>query len=34
MIVVTFGLGLLFVQGIATFLKNLMSLVKGGKEPW
>jgi TRAP-type mannitol/chloroaromatic compound transport system permease small subunit len=32
--VVTFGLGLLFVQGIAIFLRDVMRLAKGGKEPW
>jgi len=31
---VTIGLGLLLLQGIATFLRDVMALVKGGKEPW
>lgn len=34
MSVVTLGFALMFVQGIATFLKDVMTLVKGGKEPW
>lgn len=32
--VVAVGFCLLFLQGIATFLKDVMALVKGGKEPW
>lgn len=28
------GFSLLFLQGIATFVKDVMALVKGGKEPW
>ena len=33
-LVVTIGFGLLFLQGVATFLKDILSLAKGGKEPW
>ncbi len=32
--IVTIGFGLLLLQGIATFLRDVMALVKGGKEPW
>lgn len=28
------GFGFLSLQGIATFLKDVMTLAKGGKEPW
>jgi len=31
---VALGFGLLCLQGIATFLKDVAALVKGGKEPW
>jgi TRAP-type mannitol/chloroaromatic compound transport system permease small subunit len=34
MTAITLGFALLFVQGIATFLKDLGALMKGGKEPW
>jgi len=33
-LVVTIGFGLLFLQGVATFLKDVLSLARGGKEPW
>lgn len=33
-IVMALGFGLLFLQGIANFLKDVMALVKGGSEPW
>jgi len=33
-LVVTIGFGLLLLQGIATFLKDVISLAKGGSEPW
>ena len=33
-LVITLGFALLFVQGIATFLRDLASLLKGGREPW
>lgn len=33
-LVVTIGFGLLFLQGVANFLKDVLSLAKGGKEPW
>jgi len=33
-LVVTVGFGLLFLQGLATFVHDVISLVKGGKEPW
>jgi len=33
-LVVTIGFGLLLLQGIGTFLKDVMSLAKGGSEPW
>lgn len=32
--VVTLGFVLLFLQGITTLLKDVISLAKGGKEPW
>jgi len=32
--VVTLGFVLLFLQGIATFIRDVTSLAKGGKEPW
>ena len=32
--VVTLGFVLLFLQGITTFTKDVISLAKGGKEPW
>lgn len=31
---ITLGFALLFLQGIATFLRDLASLLKGGREPW
>ena len=31
---ITLGFALLFLQGIATFLRDLTSLIKGGREPW
>lgn len=31
---VAFAIALLFLQGVAVFLKDVMSLIKGGKEPW
>ncbi len=31
---VALGFCLLFLQGIATFVKDVTALVKGGKEPW
>lgn len=31
---IALGFSLLFLQGIATFLKDVMALAKGGKEPW
>jgi TRAP-type mannitol/chloroaromatic compound transport system permease small subunit len=31
---VTLGFCLLLLQGIATFLRDVMALVKGGNEPW
>ena len=31
---VALGFGLLCLQGVATFLKNVVALAKGGKEPW
>ena len=34
MTAITLGFALLFVQGIATFLKDMRTLIKGGKEPW
>ncbi len=34
MTAVTIGFVLLFVQGIATFLRDLKTLMQGGKEPW
>lgn len=33
-LVVTIGFVLLLLQGIATFLKDVISLSKGGSEPW
>jgi len=33
-LVITVGFVLLFLQGVATFLKDVMSLAKGGEEPW
>ncbi|MBA7642631.1 hypothetical protein ES703_50331 [subsurface metagenome] len=33
-LVVALGFGLLFLQGIATFLKDVISLTKGGNAPW
>ncbi len=33
-LVVTIGFVLLLLQGIATFLKDVISLAKGGSEPW
>lgn len=33
-LVVTTGFVLLLLQGIATFLKDVISLAKGGSEPW
>lgn len=33
-LVVTIGFVLLLLQGIAIFLKDVLSLAKGGKEPW
>lgn len=32
--IVAVGFVLLFLQGTATFLKDVMALVKGGKSPW
>jgi len=32
--IVALGFSLLFIQGIAIFLKDVLSLFKGGKEPW
>jgi len=32
--VVALGFVLLFLQGIATFIKDVVSLAKGGKQPW
>jgi TRAP-type mannitol/chloroaromatic compound transport system permease small subunit len=32
--VVAVGIALLFLQGIATFLKDVLILGKGGEEPW
>lgn len=32
--VIAIGFVILFSQAIATFLKDVMALVKGGKEPW
>lgn len=32
--VVTLGFALLFLQGIVTFVKDVMSLAKRGNEPW
>ena len=34
MTAITLGFVLLFVQGIATFLRDLRTCMKGGKEPW
>jgi len=34
MTAITLGFVLLFVQGIATFLRDLKTFMKGGKEPW
>ncbi len=34
MTAITLGFALLFVQGIAIFLKDMRTLIKGGKEPW
>ena len=31
---ITLGFALLFLQGLATFLRDLASLLKGGREPW
>lgn len=31
---VALGFGLLVLQGIATFLRDVVALTKGGKEPW
>lgn len=31
---ITLGFALLFLQGIGTFLRDLASLLKGGREPW
>ena len=33
-IVVALGFALLFLQGVANFLKDVMSLIRGGSEPW
>jgi len=32
--VVSLGFVLLFLQGIATFIKDVVSLTEGGKQPW
>lgn len=34
MTAITLGFALLFVQGIATFLRDLKTFMKGGAEPW
>ena len=34
MTAITLGFALLFAQGVATFLRDLKTLIKGGKEPW
>ena len=34
MTAITLGFALLFAQGVATFLRDLKTLMKGGKEPW
>lgn len=31
---ITLGFALLFLQGVATFLKDLAALLKGGRQPW
>lgn len=31
---VALGFSLLWLQGVTTFVKDLLTLVKGGKEPW
>ena len=33
-IVVALGFALLFLQGVANFLKDVMQLIQGGSEPW
>jgi TRAP-type mannitol/chloroaromatic compound transport system permease small subunit len=33
-IAVALGFGLLFLQGVANFLKDVMALIRGGSEPW
>ena len=33
-IAVALGFGLLFLQGVANFLKDIMTLIQGGSEPW
>lgn len=33
-LMVAIGLALFFLQGVATFLEDLASLIKGGKKPW
>lgn len=34
MTAITLGFALLFAQGVATFLRDLKTFMKGGKEPW
>ena len=34
MAAITLGFGILVLQGIANFLRDVMILAKGGKEPW
>jgi TRAP-type mannitol/chloroaromatic compound transport system permease small subunit len=34
MTAITLGFVFLFVQGIATFIRDVRTLLKGGKEPW
>jgi hypothetical protein len=31
---VALGYGLLFLQGVANFLKDVTQLIQGGSEPW
>jgi TRAP-type mannitol/chloroaromatic compound transport system permease small subunit len=33
-IAVALGYGLLFLQGVANFLKDVTQLIQGGSEPW
>ena len=33
-IAVALGFALLFLQGVANFLKDVMALMRGGREPW